>query len=661
MRKKGVIGKFKRLSRPTGSPKWGHAIRAVILMVLAGLIAHFLGFDRGIQTIMFVTLLASIIIDISLPIRKVAVLALLSLFMTILAFISAYLALSSIEIFIFFTVVWAFFSTSMYIFGTTEGSLGFTFFLIYFVAVLMVNTGSTALEWGIYSVLPYLIVSILFIPKILLEKKRVSEMVTVGFNPQSSIQSVFITLKILSGISLKSNYYDIFRLGSYLKGLRAYSDLIVSRLPSKSKECFNNFLEVADNSSLKISNNFRSNGDMVDLKEMDDSLLEVESCFLGNKNHNNVVFELSQGITNVLDKSNKLLSGTSKKEKKKIETSKISFRGVLEANFNINNIYIRHTIRFTLAMTIALIFVYFNHERSVIWVTMGILIILKPDITSTVNNLISRVGFNLFAIIIAIIMSFIFPHYVLIWMAFMMLFFFRAFFPGYMGLSIMAITVFIVLIWPTGTVFENAIARLVDISIGGIIAFIFAYLILPSRVTINLPDQLIKTIKANINYANQVLAISKNYDSNIVKCFKKYTGEDNNLEAGIKKLEDTFKDINNDLKLYNGLMILNKKVAADLTAASAILSKNPEKLQQDSDININKLKDMLHKFEVSLNGDIEQLNLDSNVLKIDYSYDAQNSELEQLLNWIAADIQLIIKGMEIAIETGALSRYTKLD
>ncbi|MEN6554550.1 MAG: FUSC family protein, partial [Methanobacterium sp.] len=557
MEKIGLIGKFKILARPTGSPKWGHAVRAIILMILAGLIAHFLGFDKGIGVIMFVTLLASIIIDISLPIRKVAILAILGLFMTVLAFLSAYLALSSLEIFIFFTVIWAFFTTSLYIFGAAEGSLGFTFFLIYFVAVLMVNTGSTPVEWCIYSVLPYLVVSILFIPKIWLEKKRVSEMVTVGFNPQSSIQSVFLTLKILSGVSLKSNYYDIFKFGSYLKGLRVYSDLIVSRLPSKSKECFNNFLAVADKSSLKISNNFKSNGDRVDLKEMDGSLLGVESCFLENKNNNNVVFELSQGIKDILDKSNKLLSGTSKKDVKKIETSKISFKEVLEANFNINNIYIRHTIRFTLAMTIALIFVYFNHERSVIWVTMGILIILKPDITSTVNNLISRVGFNLFAIIIAIIISFIFPHYVLIWLAFIMLFLFRAFFPGYMGLSIMAITVFIVLVWPTGTVFENAIARLVDISIGGIIAFIFAYVILPSRVTVNLPDQLIKTIKANINYANQVLTISKNYDSNILKCFKKYIGEDNNLEAGIKKLEDTFEDINDDLKLYNGLMILN--------------------------------------------------------------------------------------------------------
>ncbi len=661
MEKKGFIGRFKILSRPTGSPKWGHAVRAVILMVLAGLTAHFLGFDKGIQAIMFVTLLASIIIDISLPVRKIAVLALLGLCMTILAFSSAYLALSSLEIFIFFTVIWAFFTTSLYIFGATEGSLGFTFFLIYFVAVLMVNTGSTPLEWCIYSIMPYLVVSILFIPKIWLEKKRIREMVTVGFNPQSSIQSVFLTMKILSGISLKSNYYDIFKFGSYLKGLREYSDLIDSRLPSNSKKCFDNFLVVADKLSLKISNNFKSNGDRVNINELDKSLLEVKSCFSGNGSSQGVIFEISQGIRDVLAKSTNLISATSK-EKKKIETSKIYFRDVLEANFNIGNVYIRHAIRFTLAMTIALIFVYLDRERSVIWVTMGILIILKPDITSTLNNLVSRVGFNLFAIVIAIIISFIFPHYVLIWLAFIMLFFFRAFFPGYMALSIMAITVFIVLVWPTGTVFENAIARLVDISIGGIIAFIFAYVILPSRVTVNLPDQLIKTIKANINYANHVLDISKGYDpENIAKCFKNYAREDNNLEAGIKKLEDTFDDINDDLNLYNGLMVINKKIAADLTAASAILVKNPQKLQQDTDINITKLKDTLPKFEISLNGDIGQLKLDLNIFKVDYPYDMQNNELKQLLDWIMADIQLAAQGMDIAVETGALSRYTKLN
>lgn len=110
---------------------------------------------------------------------------------------------------------------------------------------------------------------------------------------------------------------------------------------------------------------------------------------------------------------------------------------VLKANFNFKNLYIRHAIRFTLAMTISLILVYLTRERSVIWITMEVLIILKPDITSTVDNLISRVGANFFAIILAIILSLIFPHDLLVWLAFIMLFLFRAFYPNYMGFSVM--------------------------------------------------------------------------------------------------------------------------------------------------------------------------------------------------------------------------------
>jgi len=238
------------LSKPTDKFQWGLAVRAIILMVLAGLIGKFLGLDNGINAIVFVTLLASIIIDISLPIRKVAMLALLGFLMTILAFISASLAFSSLGVFIFFTVLWSFFSISMYIFGKIEGFLGFTFVLTYFVAVLLVNNQSSTLDWAIYCIIAYFIASILFIPKIWLEKKRIREMVSVGFIPTLSIQNVLYSGNILSGTPINSNYYDIFKLGSYLKILRSYSNLINSRLNSKSQLYFKNFLDRTDDFQL---------------------------------------------------------------------------------------------------------------------------------------------------------------------------------------------------------------------------------------------------------------------------------------------------------------------------------------------------------------------------------------------------------------------------
>ncbi|HEX7467198.1 MAG TPA: FUSC family protein [Methanobacterium sp.] len=660
MEKKGFLDRFNRLSKPIGRPQWGHAVRAILLMLLAGLIAKFIGLDNGIQTVMFVTLLASIIIDISLPIRKVAILALLGFIMTTLAFISATLALSNLTVFILFTLIWAFFSISLYIFGSLEGSLGFTFFITYFVAVLLVNNQNT-LDWVSYSTLSYLVVSILFIPKIWLEKKRIRERITVGFNPSSTIQNVMSNWNILSGIPINSNYFDIFKLGSYLNLLRSYSRLINSRLNSKSQILFKNYLEVSDYSALKIADHFKTNKGPVDLGKVDDLLSKVELNFKENKDNYVTVIEISNSIRNILYKCNELLSRNNVKGVKIIKSLDKPLKTVLKTNFNINNLYIRHAIRFTLAITIGLIFVYLTRERIAIWVTMGVLIILKPDITSTLDNLITRVGYNFFAIIIAIMISFVIPHDLLIWLAFIMLFLFRAFYPNYMSLSIIAITVFIVLIWPVGTIFDNAVARIVYISFGGVIAFICAYIILPSRVTVDLPAELLRTVKANVEYATSVLISSPNdLNSNLIKnCFKNYLMEENNLEAGVKKLEDTFKDINEDIKLYHELIASNNKLAADLTGIAAILNTNRFALE-DMDFKIYNIKKELQKLKTSLNNDSKTFTASKDNFSISCTENILANDMNELICWILSDITILQRGIQIGKETDILKRYTKL-
>lgn len=660
MTKRGFLDRFIRISKPTGKPQWGHALRAISLMVLAGLIAKFLGFDNGIQAVMFVTLLASIIIDISLPIRKVAILALLGLFMTILAFLSSSLALSSLPIFIFFTVLWAFFGISLYIFGSMEGSLGFTFFLIYFISVLLVNNQSTPLDWANYAVLSYLVVSILFIPKLWREKSRIRGIVTLGFIPSSSIQNVLSNMNILSGIPINSNYYDIFKLGAVLKILRNYGDLLADRMTSKSKLYFTDFLNSSDKSSIEIANNFKNKKGKVDLKELNSSLSIFISHIMGN-NRNEAIIELSQSISDILDKSNEILIRNPEKKLMKIKVYEKSFKEVIGANFNLKNQYIRHAIRFTLAITISLIFIYLTRERNAIWITMGILIILKPDISSTIENLYQRVGFNFLAIILAIILSFIFPHEFLVWLAFIMLFLFRAFYPNYMGLSVMAMTVFIVLIWPTGTVFDNAILRIVDISIGGLIAFICAYIILPNRVTLNLPELLTSTVRSNVEYADQVLVDAPD-DFNkekIAECFKAFIQKENNLEAALKKLEDTFNDINDDLTLYKDIISSNIKLAADITVIAGILSQKPEEIsgKHTSIIEVKKLTHDLEKSIINIDKYTKTPKYNSS---FDYSNYNKTNDLDQIINWVKSDLKLIHNGFEIAYDNDLLKRYTKL-
>ncbi len=396
------------------------------------------------------------------------------------------------------------------------------------------------------------------------------------------------------------------------------------------------------------------------MSDIDTELLTLESQFVKNSDDSETVMDISHGIRDILFESNTILSKDWGREKKIIKAHKKSLKEVLEANFHLNNLYIRHAIRFTIAITLSLIFVYLTRERSAVWITMGVLIILKPDISSTVDNLISRVGFNLFAIILAIIFSFIFPHNLLIWLAFIMLFLFRAFYPNYMGFSVMAITVFIVLIWPTGTVFDNAISRLVDIALGGIIAFICAYIILPSRVNVNLPNQLFRTVQFNINTANQILMAFKKKINNkkVSKCFNNYMKEENNLEAAVKKLEDSYKDINDDLELYQEIIASNNKLAADLLALSAIFNKN-EDVSANFESKFIEIKNILHNIENFLNGDLKPLKISLNNFSKGHG-NIEVTDLDQIINWIISDLQLIQKGLEIANETGAFQRYRKL-
>ncbi len=655
LRKKNLLNRFERLSKPSGRPQWTQAVKALILMIVAGVIGTSLGLKNGIEAIMLITLLATLIIDISLPIKKVAILAFLGFLMTTLAFLSASTALLSLPFFIFITVMWAFFSISMYIFGSMEGTLGFSFFLTYFVAVLLVNPTSTTLEWISYSTLAYLVASILFIPKLWIEKKRIRQLVTVGFKPESTIQNVIYNMKILSGISLNSNNYRFFKFGGFLKILRNYGDLLTSRISPVEKKYWMNYLDQTDKLSMKIGENFEYERGPVDQKDLD-SHLSMIMAFDGKQDINATALLLSKTIQNILLYCNSLLTCEPGKKFKAIQTKEKTFKEVINANFNLKNLYIRHAIRFTLAMTIGLIFIYLTRERSAIWITMGILIIIKPDITSTVDSLIQRVSFNFLAIILAISLAFIFPHYVLVWFAVVMLFLFRAFYPTYMGLSVMAMTVFIVLVWPTGTVYDNAIARIVDILIGGIIAFICAYVILPSRVTVNIPELFSKTVTANAKYLKHIMVSSPSNFSKteVSKCLTNYILQESNFEAGIKKLEDTFRDINEDLSLYQDMLSANTKLAADLTAVAAIFNETPEKISNKKS-EIQNIREYLVKLENPTETAI------SEVSDIDLKvYNNKSDELSQLLNWVYTDIQIISQGLEIADEARLFERYTLL-
>jgi hypothetical protein len=655
--KKGFTGRLKILSKPTGKPMWSQAAKSIILMILAALLAKSLGFTEGIKAVMFITLIATIIIDLPLPLRKIIPMALVGFIMTFLAFISSSLALSSLPVFLFFTIIWAFLSLSMYIFSESIGLFGFIIFCGYFLSVALVNRDASTLDWGLYTILAYLVASILFLPKIWGRKKDILNRVASPFLPETSLERVLSIRETLSGIPLDRRDYELFRIGNYLTGFRGYSKLMLSRLSSESQEIFQSFLNTANESSLQIARNITTATHPVGLESINQGIKKIEkSVNSPDPNIKNMV-EVSKDIRTLLQSANDLLVGKYPSTGKlKILSPRSSLKDVLKANFNLKNMYIRHALRFSLALTLGLLVVYLTHGRDALWVTMGILIIIKPDVTSTLNNIILRVSFNVAAILLAILLGFIFPHYALVGLGFLMLFLFRAFYPSYMGLSVMFLSIFVVLIWPTGPVWENAVARIIDISIGAIIAFICAYLILPSRMTVDLPGQIARVIHTNQEYAKAVIPgeeMDYNHE-NAVTNFRKYMLEEKNLESAIKKVDDTFNDVGDDVSLYKELGAGNRKIAADISALATLIESDTT--LPDISRFKEQLIDALNELALSVNKNVvlPRANIDTFYQGSDV---AETSNLESYLYWISNDVKFLQEGVELGHQTGALKRY----
>lgn len=630
-------------------------------MVFAGLIAKFIGFEQGIKAIMFSTLIATIIIDVPLPLRKIVPMVLIGFLMTLLAFISSSLALASLPVFLFFTVVWAFFSLSLYIFSETAGLFGFIIFSGYFMSVLLVNRDVSTMDWGLYIILAYLIGSILLIPKLGGSKKDLLKMISSPFSPETSLENVLSIRQALSDLSLDSRDYELFRVGTYLTGFREYSKLVLSRLSGKSLDLFEKFIDTSNETSQGIASSIKNDSKPVETGSIDDEIENMEKILDSGDPDTGTIMQLSNDIKNIIKRANALLlMEYPTSEKKKIISPRNTLKNVLSANFNLDNLYIRHALRFTLAMTLGLLAVYLSHDRDAIWITMGILIIIKPDVTSTLNNIILRVSFNFIAIILAIAIGFVFPHQMLVWLGFLMLFLFRAFYPTYMGLSVMTITVFVVLLWPTGLLWENAVARMIDICVGAIIAFFCSYMILPSRMKVNLPEQVARNIRTNSEYLKNVIHHQNtNYNhGRAVSCFRNYMLEEKNLESSIKKIEDTFEDVNSDVQIYHGLNAINRKLGSDITAVAAIIESG------------ESLPDISRFKEQTINALNElALSVEKNIIlpraKIDrLQFNAESSDvpdnLENYLNWIISDIKHLQAEVEIAFKSRTLEKYRNI-
>ena len=161
-----------------------------------------------------------------------------------------------------------------------------------------------------------------------------------------------------------------------------------------------------------------------------------------------------------------------------------------------------------------------------------------------------------------------------------------------------------------------------------------------------------------------------NYDqSKISQLFRNYMLEENNSDAVLKKINDTFNDVSEDLIFYENILAANNKLTLDILALASLIKIKSE---------TNNLELDLSKLNLPYYGKIidDSLEITISVIKrqktgkINFSYyefadqyfDDQiiPDNIKQYLKWIKSDIDLIYSNVEKADENDLFNEYLNL-
>lgn len=179
-------------------------------------------------------------------------------------------------------------------------------------------------------------------------------------------------------------------------------------------------------------------------------------------------------------------------------------------NLTFNSLIFRHAFRLSTVMALAvLLYLALNPDHGY-WITLTVLVILKPDFGGTVERAYYRVlGTVVGGIIGAALAATIhFDPLIYLLMAILGLVAFAQL-PNNYGLFVILLTPFVILLIDLSQPgnWEVALLRILYTIIGGIMALVASYLFLPGWQRRFLPEQLARTIAANRAYFRAVMDI----------------------------------------------------------------------------------------------------------------------------------------------------------
>lgn len=575
--------RLNRLLQPNHlKPQWNMALQTLLALFLAIIITQILGLKTATMAFIVSTFMASILVGINLSIRVLTKLSIITGLIIGLAFLTAYLSLMNLYIATVLIVLWAFTAAYSNIFGRIPGALGFLGLMSYVLGVMVVVTPqSDPISWALWGFSGAIISSVVMIvPKLLQNKKKIQKIVAKCILPDSSFKTILYARSFLVGGG-DPKLESMVETGRRLIVARISGRRILANMSGEPQNIFQDFMESSDELSCYmasyISHEYsRSEMSMESLNRDLVKLKRILKETKGYKTEGQVLaaYESAMNIRNIFEDSFEVIN-----ERKSFKIPEInlkpqqSFLKSLKSNLSLNNMWIRHGLRLAIAVGIGFFVANFLSLQSSLWIVISILVVLQPDIGSTQNKMVLRIITTLLGVALAILLSGFLTFNGMTWILWilsgMMFLTMIAYWNVSYPITLIASTMSIIFIQAPSHVLMIGFARSLDILIGSLIAVCMGYLILPTRLKVDVPGEIRNRLCATSDYIQIViLPCLKNIakEEEAVSVFKSMEISRNNLEAGIKKVQNSFDDADSDISSYRSIQDSLDALTADLTA-----------------------------------------------------------------------------------------------
>ncbi len=652
-------------------PDWNAALYMFAALIVLFIISRLL--NLGNLSIAFVISGAVIsqVVVLNLPVRVIISLNIIISILIGIAFFTAALGLIAIWIALIFLLIWGFLSSSLNILGKLPGKLGFIALVTYLVSILViVNTKSTAIEWGLWAFLGALIASfILIIPKLVQKDKSTRQIVASCFIPTADTNTLIQAKALLVKSHPTPKIVSMMELSRSLLAARQLNRTIEPNLKDESKVILKEFNKNVNQLSNEVANDILTDNNKPNLNitVLNEKINEMTSVTGLTDDTRLILVNNMKKFQLIFEQSKKVLEGDLVLDIPPIIVSEeIPPMKKLRANFNLQNMYIRHGIRFSIAVGAAFIFALVTSIHDVYWIAFSILAVLQPDISSTFNRMIIRVVATTVGVLLAVIISGILFSLGLQVILYAFILVLLAVLVAYMRASylyyVVAVAMVVIFLQPSADIIATGLARFTDVIIGSLIAFIVGYVILPSKLQVNLPKQVLKRLKSNIDYINFANKPSIENKKRTSLALQEMILSHNNLEAGINKVINSFDDAGDDIKVLNSIAEASDRLSRDLSTSVKRVTTTTE-THPIWESTTTKMVEVLTDLENSIeNGTDPQPLPDSGLISARIEEKIESSDMDtkivfEYLKWIISDIQSLYDSIKHAQNNEIFKKY----